>query len=184
MIVITGNPGVGKHTISKKLSQKLGFPILDLNQIAIQNKVYQKRDHTLDVDTKKLAKITKKLVKKDTIVVGHLAPYVIEKSQPNLAIILRKNPYKLIPIYEKRKYTQKKIIENIGSEILGIIEYDSIVRFGMKKTRQINATNLSPNQIINKIMLAIKRKFKGDRVDWLNLVANKGDLAKFFPNKK
>ena len=54
----------------------------------------------------------------------------------------------------------------------------------MKKTRQINATNLSPNQIINKIMLAIKHKFKGDEVDWLDLVANKGDLAKFFPNKK
>lgn len=184
MIVITGNPGVGKHTISKKLSQKLGFSILDLNQIAIQNKIYQKHDHTLDVDTKKLAKITKKLVKKDTIVVGHLAPYVIEKSQPRLAIILRKNPYRLIPIYKKRKYTKKKIIENIGSEILGIIEYDSIARFGMKKTRQINATNLSPNQIINKIMLAIKRKFKGDEVDWLDLVANKGDLARFFPNKK
>lgn len=184
MIVITGNPGVGKHTISKKLSQKIGFSILDLNQIAIRNKVYQKRDHTLDVDTKKLATITKKLIKKDTIVVGHLAPYVIEKSQPSLAIVLRKNPYKLIPIYKKRKYTRKKIIENVGSEILGIIEYDSIARFGMKKTRQINATNLSPNQIINKITLAIKRKFKGDRVDWLDLVANKGDLADFFPNKK
>lgn len=81
MIVITGNPGVGKHTVSKKLSQKLGFPIIDLNQIAIQNKIYQKHDHALDVDTKKLAKIIKKFLKKDTIVVGHLAPYVIEKSQ-------------------------------------------------------------------------------------------------------
>lgn len=54
----------------------------------------------------------------------------------------------------------------------------------MKKTCQINATNLSPNQIINKIMFAIKRKFKGDKVDWLDLIANKGDLARFFPNKK
>lgn len=184
MIVITGNPGVGKHTISKKLSQKLGFPILDLNEIAIQNKIYQKRDSALDVDTKKLAKITKKQMKKNIIVVGHLAPYVIERSQTSLAIILRKNPYKLILVYKKRKYTQKKIIENIGSEILGIIEYDSITKFGMKKTFQINATNLSPNQIINKIILALKNKFKGDKVDWLDMVANKGDLARFFPNKK
>ncbi|MGQ0606210.1 MAG: adenylate kinase family protein [Candidatus Nitrosotenuis sp.] len=184
MIVITGNPGVGKHTISKKLSQKLGFPILDLNQIAIQNKVFQKRDSTLDVNVKRLARMTKKLIKKHTIVVGHLAPYVVEKSQTNLAIILRKNPYKLIPIYKKRKYTQKKIIENIGSEILGIIEYDAIARFGMKKTFQINATNLSPNEIISKIGLILKHRFKGDKVDWLDMVANRGDLAKFFPNKK
>ena len=184
MLVITGNPGVGKHTIAKKLSQKLDCSILDINQIAIQNKIYEKHGSTLDVDTKKLAKIIKKLVQKNSLVVGHLAPYVLEKSQVNTAIVLRKNPYKLIPIYKKRKYTQKKIIENIGSEILGIIEYDAIRSFGTKKTFQINATNLSPKQITDKIEKILKRKYKGDRIDWLDIVANKGDLAKFFPNKK
>ena len=33
-IVITGNPGVGKHTITKKISQKLNFPIIDINILA------------------------------------------------------------------------------------------------------------------------------------------------------
>ena len=183
MLVITGNPGVGKHTVTKKLSQKLGLPILDLNQIAIQNKIYEKKDSTLDVDVKKLSKIIKKLATNNVIIVGHLAPYVLDKAQIDTAIILRKNPYKLIPIYKKRKYTQKKIIENIGSEILGIIEYDSIVGFGAKKTFQINATNLTPDKIISKIRMIIARKSKGDKIDWLELVAKKGDLAKFFPNK-
>jgi adenylate kinase len=184
MLVITGNPGVGKHTITKKLAQKLGLPVLDLNQIAIQNKIYKKSDSTLDVDVKKLAKIVKKLAKKNHIVVGHLAPYVLDKTQVSTAIILRKNPYKLIPVYKKRKYSQKKIIENVGSEILGIIEYDSIAGFGMKKTFQINATNLSPVQLSSKIGLILKRKSKGDKIDWLELVASKGDLPRFFPNKK
>ena len=183
-IVITGNPGVGKHTIAKKLAKKLDFPILDLNQIAIESKIFQKHDSILEVNVGKLEKIMKKLVQKNSIVVGHLAPYVLSKSQINSVIILRKNPYKLIPIYKKRKYSQKKINENVGSEILGIIEYDSITRFGMQKTFQINATNKSPKQIINKIGLIVKRKLKGDKVDWLELVANKGDLAKFFPSVK
>ncbi|MEM2160113.1 MAG: AAA family ATPase [Candidatus Nitrosotenuis sp.] len=183
MLVITGNPGVGKHTVAKKLAQKTGLEILDLNQIAIQNKIYEKQGSTLDVDVKKLARLTKKLVRKNSIVVGHLAPYVLDKNQVKTAIILRKNPYKLIPIYKKRKYSQKKIIENIGSETLGIIEYDSIASFGMKKTFQINATNLSPTQIINKIGRILRRKFKGDKIDWLEMVAQKGDLARFFPNK-
>lgn len=184
MLVITGNPGVGKHTITKKLSEKISMPILDLNQIAIQNKIYKKSGSTLDVDVKKLAKIVKKTANKNSIVVGHLAPYVLDKGQVTTAIILRKNPYKLIPIYKKRKYSDKKIIENVGSEILGIIEYDSIAGFGMKKTFQINATNLSPGQISSKIGLILKRKFKGDKIDWLEMVAKKGDLARFFPNKK
>jgi adenylate kinase len=128
--------------------------------------------------------LVKKIIQKDSLVVGHLAPYVLDKNQASHVIILRKNPYKLIPIYKKRKYSTKKITENIGSEILGIIEYDAITKFGMKKTFQINVTNLSPTQIINKIGLILKNKFKGDMVDWLDMVANKGDLAKFFPNKK
>lgn len=184
MLVITGNPGVGKHTIAKKLAENLDYSILDLNEIAIQNKVFQKRQSTLDVDVKKLAKLVKKTLNKNSLVVGHLAPYVLDKKQVSHVIILRKNPYKLIPVYKKRKYPQKKIIENVGSEILGIIEYDSIIRFGMKKTFQINATNLTPAQIVNKIKLVLKNKFKGDKVDWLDIVAGKGDLAKFFPNKK
>ncbi|MBM3905857.1 MAG: shikimate kinase [Thaumarchaeota archaeon] len=184
MLVITGNPGVGKHTVSEKLAQKLDLPILDLNQIAIQNKVYEKSGSTLDVDVKKLARLVKKLAKKNSIIVGHLAPYVLDKTRVSTTIILRKNPYKLIPVYKKRKYTQKKIIENVGSEILGIIEYDSIASFGIKKTFQINATNLSPSQIIAKIGLITQRKSKGDKIDWLDLVSRKGDLAKFFPNKE
>lgn len=184
MLVITGNPGVGKHTITEKLSKKMNLPVLDLNKIAIQNKIYKKSGSTLDVDVKKLANLVKKLAKKNSIIVGHLAPYVLNKNDISTAIILRKNPYKLIPIYKKRKYSQKKIIENVGSEILGIIEYDAISSFGMKKTFQINATNLSPSQIISKIGLIRKRKFKGDKIDWLEMVAKKGDLGKFFPNKK
>lgn len=184
MLVITGNPGVGKHTIAKMLAQKLDYTIIDLNQIAIQNKIFEKKDSTLDVDVKKLAKIVKKAVKKNSLIVGHLAPYVSDKKQVTHTIILRKNPYRLIPIYKKRKYSQKKIIENVGSEILGIIEYDSITNFGMKKTFQINTTNLTPTQITKKIGLILKNKFKGDKVDWLDIVARKGDLAKFFPNKK
>ena len=184
MLVITGNPGVGKHTIAEKLSEKINMQITDLNQIAIQNKIFKKRDSALDVDVTKLTKIVKKAIQKNGIVVGHLAPYVLDKKQVNHVIILRKNPYKLLPVYKKRKYSQKKTIENIGSEILGIIEYDSITRFGMKKTAQINTTNLTPTQIVNKIMRILKNKFKGDKVDWLDIVASKGDLAKFFPNKK
>lgn len=178
-LVITGNPGTGKHTVSKILAERLGYDILDLNQIAIKHRIFKKSGSTLDVDTKKLAKIMKRLAKPRTIIVGHLAPYVMAKSQVKIAIVLRKNPYKLIPVYKKRRYPQKKIIENIGSETLGIIAYDSASSFG-KKTVQIDATSLLPQSLAKKIMRAISSQ-KQDTVDWLGLVSKRKDLSKFFP---
>jgi len=178
-LVITGNPGTGKHTISKVLAEKIGYEILDLNQIAIKRKIFKKSGSTLDVDMKKLAKIMKRLTKPRTIIVGHLAPYVLEKSQVKIAIVLRKNPYQLIPIYKKRKYSQEKIIENIGSETLGVIFYDSMARFG-KKAIQVDSTSMSPQNLVKKIQRTLKSK-KQDKVDWLGLVSRNGDLARFFP---
>ncbi|MGI0003989.1 MAG: AAA family ATPase, partial [Candidatus Nitrosotenuis sp.] len=76
-LVITGNPGTGKHTVSKILAERMGYEILDLNQIAIKNRIFKKRGSTLDVDTKKLARIMKELARPKTITRGHLAPYVL-----------------------------------------------------------------------------------------------------------
>ncbi|WP_238549761.1 adenylate kinase family protein [Candidatus Nitrosotenuis chungbukensis] len=181
--MITGNPGTGKHTVSSRLADDLGYTILDLNQIAIEHGIFEKKDSTLDVDTKKLARIIKKLIAKDSIIVGHLAPYVVEKSQIKLAVILRKNPYKLIPIYKKRNYSKKKQTENAASEILGIVAHDSIKKFGLSKSRQIDTTNLTIAQTINKVKRILKKKSKSDSVDWLGMVAKKKDFARFFPNR-
>lgn len=181
--MITGNPGTGKHTVSSRLAENLGYAILDLNQIAIKHKIFEKKDSTLDVDTKKLVKIIKKLITKDSIIVGHLAPYVVERSQIKLAVILRKNPYKLISIYKKRNYSKKKQTENAASEILGIIAHDSIKKFGLSKSRQIDTSNLTIIQTVNKVKLALKKKSKNDNVDWLGMVAKKNDFGRFFPNR-
>ena len=181
-IVITGNPGVGKHTVAERIAKELEYTILDLNKIAIEYRIFEKNGTTLDVDVQKLARIIKKIMTKDTLVVGHLAPYVVDRSQIKLAVILRKNPYKLISIYKKRKYSKKKQIENAGSEILGVIAHDSIKGFGLRKTCQLDTSNLTVNQTVNKVKLILKKKFAGNNVDWLALVAKRKEFEKFFPN--
>ena len=78
-LVITGNPGVGKHTIAKKLAKEMNYEILDINKIALESEVFEKNDGVIDVDVDKLKKILKNKISKKTIVVGHLAPYVLSK---------------------------------------------------------------------------------------------------------
>jgi adenylate kinase len=182
-VVITGNPGVGKHTLAKKISSELGFSIVDLNQIAISKGIAEKNQGTFDVDVNKLSRIVKKMLKNNTIVVGHLAPYVVPRKQVKFALVLRKNPYKLSLVYKKRKYAKKKALENLGSEILGVIAYDTIARFGSSKVYQIDTTYISVKKTMNKVKSIFKKRFQNDKVDWLALVAKNNDLARFFPSR-
>lgn len=179
-IIITGNPGVGKHTIAKSVSKVLNHKIVDINKIALDSKIYGKKDGSNDVDVKKLKKILKNKIKKDSVVVGHLAPYVLTKKQVTKVIILRKNPYTLTPIYKKRKYSTKKIAENIGSEILGITAYDAIKKFGKNKCHQIDTTSKTVSKITKIVINIIEGKAESDTIDWLTLISNKNDLKKFF----
>ena len=178
-IVITGNPGVGKHTITKKISEKLNFPIVDINIVAKDLGLFEKNGNTNDVDTKKLAKILGERKLNDTVVVGHLAPYVLEKNQVKIIIILRRNPYDLELVYKERNYLEIKIKENTGSEVLGIIMHDTIEKFE-EKAFQIDVSKKNIQQVVEKVLEIISKKEGSEEVDWLNLVTKNNDLEKFF----
>ncbi len=63
-LVITGNPGVGKHTISKHVAKDLNYEIIDINKIALKTGLYNKKNKTLDVDVIELKKYLKKNIPK------------------------------------------------------------------------------------------------------------------------
>jgi len=178
-IVITGNPGVGKHTITQLIADKMKLPIIDINKIAKDSELFEKNDDTNDVDVELLEKILESKISENNIIVGHLAPYVLRKNQVKIMIVLRRNPYDLISVYEDRKYDDDKIRDNVGSEILGIIANDAIGKF-QEKTFQINVSGKTVVEVFEKIMTVIMNKKGNEVVDWLELVRKNNDLGKFF----
>ena len=180
-LVITGNPGVGKHTIADLfVKQDSSYQIFDINKFAIEKEFVEQVDDGIEVDTGKLKDEIQKINLDKSVIVGHLAPYVLDKSNIDFAIILRKNPYELIEIYKKRKYKNAKIKENTGSEILGVIANDTITSFGKEKSFEIDATNKTPEIILEEIHKIINNQKEGDIVDWLRLVEEKNEINKFF----
>ena len=178
-IVITGNPGVGKHTITKKISEILNFPIIDINTVAKDLGLFEKNEDTNDVDTQKLGNILKEKTLDGTIVVGHLAPYVLEKNQVKKIIILRKNPYDLELVYKERKYSEIKIKDNTGSEVLGIIAHDTVEKFE-EKAFQINVSEKNIQEVVEKVIRVISKDEGNEEIDWLDLIVKNNDLEKFF----
>jgi adenylate kinase len=178
-IVITGNPGVGKHTITEKIADMLELSIVDINKIAKDSGLFEKNEDTNDVDVKKLEKILEQKISEKNIIVGHLAPYVLHKNKIKVMIVLRRNPYDLISVYKKRKYSDKKIKENTGSEILGIIAHDAISKF-QEKVFQINVSRKTIPETVEKTVNLISSNKGNEEVDWLELVRKNNDLGKFF----
>jgi|TARA_B110000196_G_C21089516_1_gene636843 adenylate kinase len=178
-IVITGNPGVGKHTITEKIAEKLELPILDINSIAKDAGLFEKNKDTYDVDIGKLEKILEQKISEKKVIVGHLAPYVLDKNKVKIVIVLRRDPYDLISVYKERRYTDEKSKENLGSEVLGIIAHDTISKF-QEKAFQINTSGKSIREVVEKVMTLISSNEGNEEVDWLDLITKKNDLKKFF----
>ncbi len=189
-IVITGSPGVGKHTIAKEIERTWKISeLIDINKTAIDAGLVEQGQDTLDVDVNKLKKHLEPIVSdiprlhwmgRTGLIVGHLAPYVLNAKSCHPCIVLRKNPYKLLDIYKKRGYTEKKMKDNLGSEILGIITNDAINNFGLKKTFQVDTSDHTPKEIVRRIRDIYDGKDNGDSIDWLPLIQEKNDLKKFF----
>jgi len=185
-LVITGNPGVGKHTCAKYVLEKIGSGnIVDINKLAVSHNAILDKDSQdgLEVNTKKLAKLLAGRLKESrslTIIVGHLAPYVLDPTAIDIVTVLRRSPYELIRTFEERSYSLHKIRENVASEIIGVSLYDSIQNFGEEKIAELDTTAKRPEDIAMQIVLLLKRKStkKIGIVDWLSLVHKKGDLCK------
>ena len=171
MLVLTGNPGVGKHTTASEImKQNTMYEIIDINNLAIELGLTEKAKETLEVYVAELKIKMKQKVSNNSLIVGHLAPYVLDESDVDVAIVLRKNPMDLIKVFKDRGYSKEKIKSNTAAEFIGVTFNDSISSFGEEKTFQIDTTNKTPEQVTSIIDKIVNGKNKGDIVDWFHLV--------------
>jgi adenylate kinase len=190
-LVITGNPGVGKHTSAKIIAEKIDAEIIDINNVAIDNNAIGKNtDLGFEVDVKRLVRLLEKLlkIKGNLVIVGHLAPYVLKPSGISLVAVLRRSPYELEKTLKKRGYSVDKVRENVASEILGTSLYDSLKTFGKRKVAEFDTTGKTPDETADEILAALQKNTKSRSrsrskllgIDWLILVSENGDMQRFF----
>ncbi len=126
IIVITGVPGTGKTTLSKKLSKVFKNSVLiSSNDLSKKKKLYSKKDfdgayiinmQKLKIELIKEIKIAKKKKKSYVIIEGHLLSDI---KLPNAkVIVLRSHLNALEKRLKKRKYSLFKLRENILSEAI------------------------------------------------------------------
>jgi adenylate kinase len=181
-IVITGNPGVGKHTIGTAIANQLNYTILDLNKFVIMNNAtFSSSDDesSLEVDATIASRAIKKEFNKgeNLVIIGHLAPYLLRSNQIDLVAILRKHPKYLLQVYKRRKYPLLKIKENITCEILGTCSYDVLRQFDRAKIAEFDVSSRSTSAMVRIILHSLKTNSRSFGViDWISKLENEREI--------
>jgi adenylate kinase len=184
VIGITGTPGTGKKTVGRLLAKFLNYDFFDLNQIAIEkNAIIGKDEHGFIANLYLLRKYTRKAIKgKKAVVVGHLLPSIFSKREVRFVAVLRCSPFELERRFKSRNYNDKKIKENVASEILGLCAYDALKKFGKEKVAEFDTTSRDANDVAKEIIKVINGEVpkKVGFIDWLSIFENSEQLSRFF----
>ncbi len=186
-ILVTGTPGVGKTTVSQKLTSKLDATYISITDFVKKKKLLTGIDEnrqTLIADTEKVAKRLQEILDKSEgsiIIEGHYVVHVVPKKEVNRVFVLRRDPIELKSVLEKRGYIEKKLWENLTAEILDVCLWDALSACGDDKVCEIDVTGKSVEAVVEEIMLVLE-KIKECRfgiVDWLGKLENERQLEEF-----
>ena len=166
-ISISGTPCTGKTEVSKLLSKKLNYKLIQVNELAEKLNAftgYDKKRECKILDMDKLEKEINKL-KGNVIIEGHISHLF----PVDLVIILRCNPEVLKKRLEKRYPSNlSKVQENLEAEIFGVITSEAVMN--NKKVYEIDTSDKSVEESVNEILKILEGKteeFKVGRIDWL-----------------
>jgi len=166
-LCISGTPCTGKTIIAKKLSERLGWVMISVNDIAKELNAYLGEDKKRNVKILNMKRIKEYLgrVKGSVIIEGHVAHEV----PCDIVVVLRCDP----DVLEKRlkeRYPNKldKIKENVDAEILGIITSEA-VRCN-EKVYEVDTTEKSVNENVDDILNILDGRvveYEVGLIDWL-----------------
>ena len=156
LIVITGTPGTGKSTVAKALAPTLQLTRLNLHHYYKQiSDKYNTKKKCYDINFTKLKRLVqKKLIesKNGLIIDSHIAHRLPRKLVDICIVLTCFDLKKLQQRLQKRKYFQKKIRENLESEIFQVC-----LTQAQEQGHQILVFDTSTKLEINKIVAKLKK---------------------------
>ncbi len=156
-MLVSGTPGVGKTTLSKLLAKELGVVYCEIGEIARKSGALTEKDKTRDSDVVDSSKVSKYLDKANqpTVIDGHII-LRFPRKKINRVIILRCNPITLALRMKKKKYTTKKIVENVLAEVTDVCLLEALRVYGRERIFELDTTKMEVNASVKELVTAVR----------------------------
>ena len=166
IIGVTGTPGTGKKSVAPLLAKAFGVECLSINDLARSHRLLVKVGKEWEVDVGKLS-IKLRGISGPAVVYGHLLPHALEGRLVARAVVLRCEPSVLKQRLEARGYDTRKIVDNVESELIGLVSSEAFGAFGEAKTFEVDSTSLAPSETADAVGRVIRGESEpGPRIDW------------------
>jgi adenylate kinase len=156
VICISGTPATGKTSVAKALAKKLGWKLIELNELAEKKQLYcgydRKRNVNI-VDVEALKKEVGKIRGSDVILESHYA----HDMPCDYVVILRTNPGELRARMRAKQWPSRKIEENVEAEIMEVCKGEAL---GRGKIIEIDTTEKKPTAVADEIVRHLRNDFK------------------------
>ncbi|MEM3673334.1 MAG: adenylate kinase family protein [Candidatus Bathyarchaeia archaeon] len=187
VILITGSPCVGKTSVARLLSSRLGACYVDLTDLALKENMVLGKDEERDsviVDEVQIRRKIREIIsnqEKDIIIDGHYAAAVAPKKLVTNVFVLRRNPIELRKLMENRGFSGRKLWENLASEILDVCLVEALRVYGKSGTCELDVSGKSVEAVVDEILEILhgQRKCRVGVVDWLRFLEVEGLLDEY-----
>lgn len=188
VILLSGTPCVGKTSVAHYLTPRLDALYVNLTDLATHENLVLGKDkerNTTIVDEAKMKRRINQIVtksdKQNIIIDGHYAVNVVPPKLVTRVFILRRDPVELRKFMTNSGYSDRKLNENLASEILDVCLIDALNAVGATKVCELNITGKTVEETSEEILSLVDDPSKCvvGIVDWLGKLESEGLLDKY-----
>jgi len=173
VVLVAGVPGTGKSTLARWLARRLNGLHLNLTRLVLEKGLwinYDKDRRSFVIDYERLLETMRSLFADERPIIfdTHWVEVVRDANiKPRRIIVLRTNPLVLAERLMLRGWPQRKIVENVEAELLGVVSREAIECFGEDLVYEIDTSRIGVKEAVELAYKAVEKGLSSCCIDWL-----------------